>query len=56
MFRLGSGAPSQRTIYLGTMTLIRVDAQAALGEFKSAPGNDYRPKIGDEAASEFFVK
>jgi outer membrane murein-binding lipoprotein Lpp len=56
VFRLGSATTGKRAIYLGTMKLIRVDAEAALGEFKSAPGNDYRPKVGDEVASELLVK
>jgi hypothetical protein len=55
VFRLGSGIPS-RPLYLGTMTLIRIDAQAALGEFRGVTGSDNRPKVGDDAATEFVIK
>lgn len=45
----------QRPLYLGTLSLTRVDPQASLGEFKPASG-ELRPKLGDEVANEFIVK
>jgi hypothetical protein len=58
VFRLGSASGKERIgpLYLGTLKLIRVDPQASLGHFKSVPGLDRRPKIGDEVANELFVK
>lgn len=58
VFRLGTtnGKDKVNPIYLGTLKLIRVDPQAALGQFKAVPGLDRRVKIGDEVASELFVK
>lgn len=54
VFRPGNG--TERPLYLGTMTLTRVDPQASLGQYKSVPSLDRRPKIGDEVTSELFVK
>ena len=54
VYRQAKGA--QRPLYLGAMTLIRVDPEAALGEFKSVSGLDYRPGVGDEVATELVVK
>lgn len=45
----------QKPLYLGTISLTRVDPQASLGEFKPASG-EVRPKLGDEVASELMVK
>jgi hypothetical protein len=55
VFRPGSDAAA-RPLYLGTMTLIRVEAQAALGEFAATPAVMTRPKVGDEALLERSVK
>jgi hypothetical protein len=38
------------------MKLIRVEAQAALGEFTATPTASTRPRVGDEAAIELSVK
>jgi hypothetical protein len=56
LFRPGSPDGATRPLYLGTMLLIRVEEQAALGEFTSVPSFTARPKIGDEAAIELSVK
>ncbi len=56
VFRPGSADGAARPLYLGTMTLIRVEAQAALGEFTAIPSAPARPKLGDEAATELSVK
>jgi hypothetical protein len=55
VFRLAT-RPTQRSLYLGTLTLIRVDPQAALGQFKSVGGLEYRPVVGDDVSSELSVK
>jgi len=52
VFRLSQ----QRPVYLGTMTIHRVDPQSSLGEFSGVQGVNYRPAIGDEVASELFVR
>lgn len=52
VFRLGN----QRPLYLGTVTLTRVDPQVSLGQFKNLPGVEQRPALGDEVASELIVK
>ena len=54
VFRLANG--NQRSLYLGTLTLIRVDPQAALGQFNSVTGFDYRPSVGDDVSSELLAK
>jgi hypothetical protein len=56
VFRPGSADGAVRPLYLGTMLLIRVEEQAALGDFTSVPTVTSRPKIGDEAANELSVK
>jgi len=50
------GKGSLKPIYLGTLTINRVDPQTALGQFSAVEGVNYRPAIGDDVASEFIIK
>ncbi|MCE9532509.1 MAG: hypothetical protein K8T89_15520 [Planctomycetes bacterium] len=54
VFRTGSG--NQKPLYLGTLTLVRVDAQASLGQFKSVVGQNERARVGDEVAKDLTGK
>lgn len=58
VFRLGVSNPKERVapLYLGTLTLIRIENNAALGHFQSAPGFERHARVGDEVAAELFVK
>jgi hypothetical protein len=55
VFRLPT-VTGQKPLYMGTISLTRVDPQASLGEFKPVSGEITRPKLGDEVANEFIVK
>lgn len=58
VFRLGGADSKPRVppIYLGTLKLVRVDPQFALGEFQGFPGLDRRPRAGDDVASELSAR
>ena len=57
VYRLGSTNGKQRIlpVYLGTVTLQRVNSQESLGRYKGVPGLERRIKVGDEVASELII-
>jgi hypothetical protein len=56
VFRLSDRARHGVPVYLGTLKLVRVDAQESLGEFQGFQGLDRRPRIGDDVASELSAR
>lgn len=56
VYRIATAGGKDQSVYLGVVTLSRVDPQAALGEFKSVTGINYRPRVGDDVSAELKAK
>ncbi len=56
VYRIATAGGKDRSVYLGVITLTRVDPQVALGDFKSVSGINYRPHVGDDVSAELKAK
>lgn len=52
VFRIGTDKGQLAPLYLGTLRITRVEAQAALGQYERVPTVDRAPRIGDRVSNE----
>ena len=54
VYRVANTKGKNFPLYLGSVKVVRIETQVALGEFKAVPGLEDHPRVGDVVATEFI--